>query len=106
MLDTKKETVELNELINKAVQDYRQQLVDKNVTLEVKLTPPLFLKADSSRITQVIGNLLHNAGKFTRDNDLVTVTVSTDTNSNEAVITVQDTGRGIDSKKIYEYRCG
>lgn len=101
----KKETVELNELINKAVQDYRQQLVDKNVTLEVKLTPPLFLKADSFRITQVIGNLLHNAGKFTRDNDLVTVTVSTDTNSNEAVITVQDTGRGIDSddlKNLFE----
>ncbi len=93
----KKETVEINELINKAVQDYQPQFIDKNVKLEIKLTTPLFLEADPSRITQVIGNLLHNAGKFTRSNDLVTTTVSPDTNSNEAVITVQDTGRGIDT---------
>ena len=56
-------------------------------------------------LTQVMGNLLHNAGKFTQSNDLVTVSVSTDTNGNEAVIAVQDTGRGIDSnvlKSIFE----
>lgn len=96
----KKETVEINNLIEKAVQDFHQQFVDKNVTLEVKLTTPLYIEADASRITQVIGNLLHNAGKFTRSNDLVTVAVSIDTNNNEAVITVQDTGRGIDSNDL------
>jgi len=96
----KKETVELNELINKAVQDFQPQFIDKNVKLEIELTTPLFLEADPSRITQVIGNLLHNARKFTRNNDLVTVAVSTDTNNNEAVITVQDTGRGIDSNNL------
>lgn len=96
----KKETVDINELINKTVQDYQQQFIDKNIKLEVKLTTPLFLEADSSRITQVIGNLLHNAGKFTKSNDLVTVTISTDTNNNEAVITIQDTGRGIDTNDL------
>ncbi|MBP7174827.1 MAG: response regulator [Thermoclostridium sp.] len=96
----KKETVEINELINKSVQDYQSQLIDKKVKLEVKLTTPLFLEADPSRITQVIGNLMHNAGKFTRDNDLVTVTVSHDTNSHKAVITVQDTGLGIDTNNL------
>lgn len=96
----KKETLELNELINHSVQDYQQQFADKNVRLELRLTAPLFLEADPSRITQAIGNLLHNAGKFTRSNDLVTVEVSQEKSSNEAVITVQDTGRGIDSKDL------
>jgi signal transduction histidine kinase len=101
----KKETVELNELISKAVQDYRAQFIDKNVKLELELTTPLLLEADPTRVTQVIGNLLHNAAKFTNNNDLVIVTVSHDTNNNEAVITVRDTGRGIDPldfEKLFE----
>jgi len=96
----KKETVELNELINKSVQDYQSQFINKNIKLEVKLTTPLFLEADPLRLAQVIGNLLHNAAKFTLNNDLVTVSVSTDKNNNEAVITVEDTGRGIDSNDL------
>jgi len=74
--------------------------------LEVKLTSPLYLEADPFRLTQVIGNLLHNAAKFTRrSSDLVTVTVTQDTHTSEAVITVQDTGRGIAPdclKKMFE----
>ncbi len=92
----KKEKLELNELINKAAQDYRLNFFDDNVKLKVELTSPIYIEADSSRITQVIGNLLHNAAKFTQNDDLVTVTVSHETDSEEAVITVQDTGRGIE----------
>lgn len=91
----KKETVEINNLIDKAVQDYQSQFIDKNVKLKVQLTTPLYIEADPSRITQVIGNLLHNAAKFTSNNDLVTITVSHEINSNQVLITVQDTGRGI-----------
>ncbi|KAF5052857.1 Sensor histidine kinase TodS [anaerobic digester metagenome] len=91
----KKETVEINNLIDMAVQDYRSQFIDKNVKLEVQLTTPLYIEADPSRITQVVGNLLHNAAKFTNSNDLVTVTVSHEINSNQVLITVHDTGRGI-----------
>lgn len=91
----KKDTVEINNLIDMAVQDYRSQFIDKNVKLEVQLTTPLYIEADPSRITQVVGNLLHNAAKFTNSNDLVTVTVSHEIKSNQVLITVHDTGRGI-----------
>lgn len=94
----KKEILEINNLIDKAVQDYRSQFIDKNVKLKVNLTVPLYIEADYSRLTQVIGNLLHNAAKFTNKNDLVMVSVIKDINTSEAVITVQDTGRGIDQK--------
>jgi signal transduction histidine kinase len=95
----KKETLEINDLINKATQDYQSQFIDKNVKLEVKLTVPLYIEADSSRLTQVIGNLLHNAAKFTNKNDLVMVSVIQETKSSEVVITVEDTGRGMDQKE-------
>ena len=76
------------------------QFIDKNVNLEVQLTTPLYVEVDPSRITQIIGNLLHNAVKFTCNNDLITVKVSHERNSNEAVIMVQDTGRGINHNDL------
>lgn len=97
-IDLKKESLEINDLINKTVQDYRSQFTDKNVNLDVKLTEPLYIEADSTRLTQVIGNLLHNAVKFTSENDLVMVSVIQDTNTSEVVIIVEDTGRGMDPK--------
>ncbi|MGE5677814.1 MAG: ATP-binding protein [Pseudomonadota bacterium] len=96
----KKERLELNELINKTLQDYHSKFIDKNVKLEVRSTEPLYIEADYSRLTQTFGNLLDNAAKFTHNYDLVTVTAFHETNSNEAVITVQDTGRGIDPNVI------
>lgn len=91
----RKEKAELNEIVKKAIQDYQLQFAENIVRLEVKLAPPLYLEVDPTRLTQVIGNLLDNAAKFTSSSDLVTVTVSQDTHTSEAVITVQDTGRGI-----------
>lgn len=92
----KKDTLEINNLIDKVVQDYQPQFIDKNVKLEFKSTIPVYIEADSSRLAQAIGNLLHNAVKFTNEKDLVIVSAALDTNSSEAVITVEDTGRGID----------
>lgn len=94
-IEINKEIVELNELIKKSVEDYQSQFNEKGVKLDVRLTSPIFMEADPYRITQVIGNLLHNAAKYTRNNDQVTVSVTEDSNINEAIIVVHDTGRGI-----------
>lgn len=94
----KKETLEINNLIYNAVKDYESLFIDKDVKLEVKLTSPLYIEADYSHLTQVIGNLLHNAAKFTDTGDVVLVSVDQDVNANEVLISVQDTGRGIDPR--------
>ncbi len=89
----KKERVELNRLVQQAVADYQGHFKEKEIALEIKLTSdPIYLEADSARLTQIIGNLLHNAAKFTVKGDKTLVTVE---KTQEAVITVQDTGRGI-----------
>ncbi len=91
----KKERVELNRLVQQAAADYQGHFTEKEVALEIKLSyDPIYLEADSARLSQVIGNLLHNAAKFTSNGDKTLVTVE---KTQEAVITVQDTGRGIPS---------
>lgn len=94
-IELKKENIDINEIIKKAVQDYQSQFSKNRIRLVVKLISPLYLEADSYRLTQAIGNLLHNAAKFTSNDGEVIVTVSEDTNTTDVVITVQDTGRGI-----------
>lgn len=92
----KKERIELNRLIYQAVEDNKIQFSKKNVELAVELsTEPLYFEADPARLTQVIGNLLNNAAKFTSKGDKTTVIVKRDVHTWEAVITVLDTGLGI-----------
>jgi len=62
--------------------------------LTVTLPPqPVHLDADPARLTQVIGNLLHNAGKFTDKGGKVWLTV--EAGGAQAVIRVRDNGVGI-----------
>ena len=62
--------------------------------LTVTLPPqPVHLDADPARLTQVIGNLLHNAGKFTDKGGRIWLTVEAD--GEQAVIAVRDNGVGI-----------
>jgi CheY-like chemotaxis protein len=46
----------------------------------------------------VVGNLLHNAAKFTRQGDAVTLSLTVE--GGDAVVTVRDTGAGIDPELL------
>jgi PAS domain S-box-containing protein len=92
----KKERVELNKLVENVVANNIALFAEKEVQLLTQLAPaPLYLDADQARLTQVIGNLLDNAAKFTDKGDKTLVTVSEDESTREAVIRVQDSGMGI-----------
>src|SRR5205807_6811957 len=52
------------------------------------------------RLTQVVGNLLHNALKFTDRGGQVHVNLSVDPENQRAVVTVRDTGVGIEADML------
>ncbi|MGA7180716.1 MAG: PAS domain S-box protein, partial [Thiobacillaceae bacterium] len=54
---------------------------------------PVMVEGDPARLTQVIGNLLDNASKFTQENGQIELSLKPV--DNEAVICVRDNGRGI-----------
>lgn len=87
------EEVDLCQVLETAVEIVRPLIVSKHLSLSVELADTAVIAAvDQARIRQVVLNLLSNAARFTSRGG---VTVRLDTSSDEAVISVQDTGPGI-----------
>jgi len=90
------EPLDLAELARSTVDDYLGAFAAKGVHLEVRASEgPIPVNADRTRIAQAIGNLLHNAAKFTPNGGKTLLTVEMDSARREAVVCVQDSGRGI-----------
>lgn len=88
-----KERFNLKDVILDAMQDSRGQLADGKVRF-VYEPADIYLQADRGRITQVVSNLLDNAAKFTKEG---TIKIAAEKKNGQIVVSVQDTGVGIDS---------
>jgi two-component system sensor histidine kinase VicK len=96
-LSLDKVKVNINENISNVIFDIKNQIRDPDKLQIVFLKPkkPLYVKADKLRLYQVIANLVGNAIKFTHEGIISIGTYVK--NDSELVITVKDTGKGIDS---------
>ena len=82
------------EVVNRAVESGRPFLSERGLELSVSLPAEfLWLEADLARLAQVIGNLLHNAGKFSQRPGVIRL--SARRQGPEIVLSVQDEGIGI-----------
>ena len=96
-----KERCELSGIISKTVTAYHESFKASGLSLEVRLPDQLFFfTGDRTRIEQVIGNLLHNASKFTESGGNVTVVLGASSDSKSAIVTIADTGIGIDAATL------
>jgi signal transduction histidine kinase/DNA-binding response OmpR family regulator len=88
------ERVDAAEVVARAVETSRPYLDSRRHQLMVNLPPvPLRILVDPIRLTQVLGNLLHNAAKYTPEGGRIVVTVERD--KSEVVFRVADNGMGI-----------
>lgn len=64
--ELRKEDVELNAILTRAVESARHDAREREQEIEVSLpSEPIYLHADPTRLEQIFGNLLNNASKFT-----------------------------------------
>jgi signal transduction histidine kinase/DNA-binding response OmpR family regulator len=95
-ISLKKEPVELGKVIQHSVETARTLLEAKRHHLSVNVSPvPIWVHGDFARLSQVIGNLLNNAAKYTGEGGRIELSASAD--RGEAQISVRDNGIGIDS---------
>jgi signal transduction histidine kinase/CheY-like chemotaxis protein len=96
----KKEPCDVTQTVREAAEDFRPRLESSGLELIVDLPDrPLWILGDRTRLVQVIGNLLRNAQKFTEIGGRITVHLD-DTSDSAAVLTVQDTGTGMEPEVL------
>jgi len=98
-LTLRKEDVELSSLVQNAL-DAAQPLIDaRKLRLTVNLPDaPVILCADTTRIAQVLLNLLHNATKFTEPGGAIVLAAEADDGT--VTVHVTDTGIGIPHEQL------
>ena len=100
-LDLKKEQFNLSDVITNAMNDIMTSIdfLRKSQRNAIKLLyhqpQDIFIQADKGRITQVIFNLLSNAVKSTEEGT-ISVSLEKKEDNDHVVISVKDTGAGID----------
>jgi signal transduction histidine kinase/ActR/RegA family two-component response regulator len=98
-IELRKDRIELAPIVSQAAEATRALYKSMNHELTVTLPPhPIYLDADPARLTQVVGNLLNNACKFTDSGGHVWLTVEQD--RAYAVIRVRDNGIGIAADQL------
>lgn len=95
----RRERVELAAIVHQAVETVQPLVVQLGHELTITLpTEPIYVDADPARLTQVVGNLLNNACKFTEPGGRIQLSVEPE--RDQAVIRVKENGLGIAAEHL------
>ncbi len=98
-IELRRGRIELASHVHHAVEAARSMYESMGHDMTVTLPPePIYLDADSTRLIQVLGNLLNNACKFTDKGGRISLAVEQE--GGQAVIRVRDTGIGIAADQL------
>jgi PAS domain S-box-containing protein len=96
-IQLQRRTLELNDLVRRTVDDHHSLFEEKGIIVEMTLAPErLPIDGDVERLAQVVGNLLHNAAKFTPTGGRVRVGTAAVPSRSRVTLRVIDTGVGIE----------
>jgi PAS domain S-box-containing protein len=94
-MELRRAPADLREVVLRAAEDYRVPLDERGIAFRVEVVgQPCWASVDATRVTQLIGNLLHNAAKFTPDGGEVVISLAACAGAAE--IRVRDSGSGVD----------
>ena len=93
------ETFDLNEKIRIVIDDEKSTIPkEKALTIifSQRENNPVLVRGDSSRLFEVLSNLLRNAVKFTDSGGTIEISAEKHADNREAIVSVRDSGKGID----------
>jgi signal transduction histidine kinase len=98
-LGVRKAVFDLRQALRDAVETVRPFVDARRHQLAIEVgEAPLLVDGDEARLAQVIGNLLHNAAKYTEPGGRITLAATAE--SGEAVVRVRDNGIGLDERSV------
>ncbi len=98
-IELKRARIDLRDVVRRSNDDLRSIFDESGVELRVEYdTGPAWVDGDATRLSQVFGNLLQNAVKFTPAGGTVTVALSV--GEGRVAVAVRDTGSGMDPREV------
>jgi two-component system CheB/CheR fusion protein len=98
-IELRKGRVKLQDVIREAIEAAHPMCDERGHQLESELPPePIHVRADPARLMQIVGNLLHNACKYTRRGGRIRVRIHEA--DAMAVITISDNGIGLSADEL------
>ncbi len=93
-IELRKESVRIQDVVHSAVDASQPLITAAGHILKVDLPgEPLWVEGDPARLSQIVGNLLNNATKYTEDGGRIEICANAD--GADVAITVSDNGIGI-----------
>lgn len=89
--------VHMGELVSSVVRDLQGMAIDEGVVLNAKPADDIQVIGDALRVRQVLTNLISNGLKYTEQGS---VTIEVFDSDDDVVLSVSDTGVGMDPEKI------
>jgi len=97
-LKVRREVIDINEIIDRVICSIRPLAQEKFIRIDQNLEPMFSIEADPGLIQEVILNLVENAIKYTPDGGHILV--SSQEINDSVIVTVEDTGVGIEENDI------
>lgn len=91
-------TFAIKEIVKHEIESQAEQATRKGISLIDKVSNDIMASADPNSIRIVIRNLITNAIKFSKSNDVISVTAIIE--KDEVMISVKDTGMGIPESQL------
>ena len=92
-LSVQPRTIVLDEVVSRAVENWRMLLENKGFKVHLSLKGPATMKADADALEQILSNLLSNVDKYASHGKWVSI--STENAGSTARVIVEDRGAGI-----------
>ncbi len=100
-IELRKQRIDLRSVITGAVESIRSVVDANGQRLKVTLpNSPVVVSGDGARLSQVFGNILINAAKFTGRNG--SISISIELKEGDAVVSISDNGPGIPKDMLSE----
>lgn len=98
-IELRKGPIELNKLVDQVADTLRPFIEERQQKFAISLwQTEIWVEADSTRLSQVLSNLIHNSAKFTGNGGHIDLRVCAE--RDEAIVQIRDTGSGIDSELL------
>lgn len=94
--EMKRQKIDLNKLISDTIANLNHDIEGRNIEWKIEKLPEV--KADPTMLQLVYQNLIGNALKYTRDRDIVEISIGSKKSENEYIFFIKDNGVGFDMK--------